>query len=79
MKKHIPAISDYLLLIIAKKQYELKHSFHTISNFIGQILFKRGYIGYFYNKPDEPLMFRRTTQIGNLLYGKIYPGSNKSN
>lgn len=55
MNRHIPAISDYLLLIIAKKQYELKHSFHTISNFIGQILFKRGYIGYFYNKPDEPL------------------------
>ena len=48
------AICDYLLLIIAKKQYGLKPSLHTISNSIGQILFKRGDIRDFYNKPDEP-------------------------
>lgn len=46
-------IADYLLLIIAKKQYGLKPSLHTISNSIGQILFKRGDIRDFYNKPDE--------------------------
>ena len=48
------AICDYLLLIIAKKQYGLKPSLHTISNSIGQILFKRDDIRDFYNKPDEP-------------------------
>ncbi len=47
------AICDYLLLIIAKRQYGLKTSLHTISNSIGQILFKRGDIRDFYNKPDE--------------------------
>lgn len=47
------AICDYLLLIIAKKQYGLKPRLHTISNSIGQILFKRGDIRDFYNKPDE--------------------------
>lgn len=49
------AICDYLLLIIAKKQYGLRPSLHTISNSIGQILFKRGDIRDFYNKPDEPV------------------------
>ncbi len=48
-------VSDYLQLIIAKKQYGLKPSLHTISNSIGQILFKRGDIRDFYNKPDEPV------------------------
>ena len=49
------AICDYLLLIIAKKQYGLKPSLHIVSNSIGQILFKRGYIRESYNKPDEPV------------------------
>lgn len=49
------AVCDYLLLIIAKKKYELKPTLHTISNSIGQILFKRGDIRDFYNKPDESL------------------------
>ena len=49
------AICDYLLLIIAKKQYGLNPSLHLISNSIGQILFKRGDIRDFYNKPEEPL------------------------
>lgn len=30
-------------------------SLHTISNYIGQILFKRGGVRDFYNKPNEPL------------------------
>lgn len=49
------AVCEYLLLIIAKKKYELKPTLHTISNSIGQILFKRGDIRDFYNKPDELL------------------------
>ena len=49
----------YVLIQKAKKLYKgenlrigLKPSLHTISNFIGQILFKRGDIRDFYNKPD---------------------------
>ena len=49
------AVCDYLLLIIAKRQYGLNPSLHTISNSIGQILFKRGDILDFYNKPESPL------------------------
>lgn len=49
------AICDYLLLIIAKKQYGLNPSLHLISNSIGQILFKRGDIRDFYNKPEVPI------------------------
>ena len=49
------AVCDYLLLIIAKKQYGLKPSLHTISNSIGQILFKRGDIQDIFNKPDESI------------------------
>ena len=49
------AICDYLLLIIAKKQYGLNPSFHLISNSIGQILFKRGDIRDFYNNPAVAL------------------------
>ena len=47
------AICNHLLLIIAKKQYGLKPSLHTISNSIRQTLFKRGDIRDFYNKPEE--------------------------
>ena len=49
------AISDYLLLIIAKKQYGLNPSLHLISNTIGRILFRRGDIRDIYNKPEVPL------------------------
>jgi len=45
------AICDYLLLIIAKKRYKLEPSLHTISNSIGQIIFKRGSIRDIYNQP----------------------------
>ncbi len=50
------AICGYLLLIIARKHYGLKPSLHTISNSIGQILFKRGDIRDFYNTPDAQLV-----------------------
>lgn len=52
----------YVLIQKAKKLYKgeklrigLKPSLHTISNSIGQILFKRGDIRDFYNKPDGPV------------------------
>lgn len=45
------AICDYLLLIIAKKRFMLEPSLHTISNSIGQILFKRGNISDIFNQP----------------------------
>ena len=50
------AICDYLLLIIAKKHYGLEPSLHTISNSIGQILFKRGDIREMYNQPSFPVI-----------------------
>lgn len=46
------AICDYLLLIIAKKHYMLKPSLHSISNSIGQVLFKRGDIKDIFNQTD---------------------------
>ncbi|MFA7583343.1 MAG: transposase, partial [Proteiniphilum sp.] len=45
------AICDYLLLIIAKKRFMLETSLHTISNSIGQILFKRVNISDIFNQP----------------------------
>ena len=70
-------ICDYLLLIIAKKQYGLKPSLHTISNSIGQILFKRVTSETFITNLMSRLTFRRATQTGNFLYGKISPDSNE--
>ncbi len=46
------AICDYLLLIIEKKHYMLNPSLHSISNSIGQILFKRGDIRDMFNQTD---------------------------
>lgn len=60
------AVCDYLLLIIAKRQYGLKPSLHTISNSIGQILFKRGDILDFYNKPESPLYVPEEGSYGQL-------------
>ena len=45
------AICDYLLLIIARKRFMLEPGLHTISNSIGQILFKRGNIRDIFNQP----------------------------
>ena len=50
------AICYHLLIIIAKKQYGLGPSLHTISNSIGQILFKRGNIREMYNQPSFPVI-----------------------
>ena len=44
-------ICDYLLLIIAKRRFMLEPSLHSISNSIGQILFKRGNIRDILNQP----------------------------
>ncbi len=49
------AICDYLLLLIAKKHYALEPSLHSISNSIGQILFKRGDIRDIFNQTDLSL------------------------
>ena len=46
------AICDYLLLIIAKKHYMLNPSLHSISNSLGQVLFKRGDIKDIFNQTD---------------------------
>lgn len=46
------AICDYLLLIVAKKHYMLNPSLHSISNSIGQVLFKRGDIKDIFNQTD---------------------------
>ena len=47
--------SDYLLLIIAKKRYGLVPSLHSISNSIGQVLFRRSDIRELYNQPTLPV------------------------
>ena len=47
--------SDYLLLIIAKKRYGLVPSLHSISNSIGQVLFRRAGIRELYNQPTLPV------------------------
>ena len=46
------AICDYLLLIIAKKHYILNPSLLSISNSIGQVLFKRENIRDTLNQTD---------------------------
>lgn len=45
------AVCDYLLLIIAKKRYDLVPSLHSISNSIGQALFQRADVRKLYNQP----------------------------
>ena len=67
------------LLIIAKKQYGLKPSLHTISNSIGQILFKRGDIRNFYNKPDESVNVPEDDSYRRLTLWEISPDSNVLN
>ena len=49
------AVCDYLLLIIAKKRYGLVPSLHSISNSIGQVLFRRADIRELYNQPTLPV------------------------
>ncbi len=45
-------ICNYLLLIIAKKHYMLDPNLHSISNPIGQVLFKSGDIKDIFNQTD---------------------------
>lgn len=49
------AVCDYLWLIIAKKIYGLIPSLHSISNSIGQVLFRRADIRELYNQPTLPI------------------------
>ena len=54
------AVCDYLLLIIAKKQYGLVPSLHSISNSIGQVIFRRADIRELYNQPTFPVSIPET-------------------
>ena len=47
------AVCDYLLLIIAKKRFQLPQSLHTISNSIGPLLFKQDDIQNIFNRTNE--------------------------
>ena len=47
------AVCDYLLLVIAKKRFGLNPSLHSISNSIGQVLFRRADIRELYNQPTS--------------------------
>ncbi|MDD3093273.1 MAG: IS4 family transposase [Clostridia bacterium] len=60
------AICDYLLLIIAKKRYTLEPSLHSISNSIGQILFKRGNIRDIFNQPAFSVNVPEGELVGQL-------------
>ena len=60
------AICDYLLLIIAKKRYMLEPSLHSISNSIGQILFKRGNIRDIFNQPAFSVNVPEGELVGQL-------------
>ena len=47
------AICDYLLLIIAKKRFNIEQSLHTFSNSIGSILFSRENLHDIYSKKQQ--------------------------
>ncbi|MDD2286425.1 MAG: IS4 family transposase [Paludibacter sp.] len=69
------AICDYLLLIIAKKRFMLEPSLHTISNSIGQILFKRGNIRDIFNQPTLSVNAPESELVDQLSLWKISPDS----
>lgn len=60
------AVCDYLLLIIAKKRYGLVPSLHSISNSIGQVLFRRADIRELYNQPTLPVNVPETEAVEQL-------------
>ena len=60
------AVCDYLLLIIAKKRYGLVPSLHSISNSIGQVLFRRADIRELYNQPTLPVNVLETEAVEQL-------------
>ncbi len=60
------AVCDYLLLIIAKKRYGLVPSLHSISNLIGQVLFRRADIRELYNQPTLHVNVPETEAVEQL-------------
>lgn len=60
------AVCDYLLLIITKKRYGLVPSLHSISNSIGQVLFRRADIRELYNQPTLPVNVPETEAVEQL-------------
>ena len=60
------AVCDYLLLIIAKKRYGLVPSLHSISDSIGQVLFRRADIRELYNQPTLPVNVPETEAVKQL-------------
>lgn len=53
-------------LIIAKKRYGLVPSLHSISNSIGQVLFRRADIRELYNQPMLPVNVLETEAVEQL-------------
>ena len=60
------AVCDYLLLIITKKRYGHIPSLHSISNSIGQVLFRRADIRELYNQPTLPVNVPATEAVEQL-------------
>ena len=71
------AICDNLRLIIAKKRYGLVPSIHSVSNSIGQVLFRIVDIRELYNQPTLPANVWRQWMPINLRYGVISPDSSE--
>lgn len=65
------AVCDYLLLIIAKKRYGLVPSLHSISNSIGQVLFRRADIRELYNQPTLPVNVPEAEAVEQLTLGTV--------
>ena len=57
---------DYLLIIIAKNRYGLVPSLHSISNSIGQVLFRRADIRELYNQPTPLVHVPEAGSTGQL-------------
>lgn len=71
------AICDNLRLIIAKKRYGLVPSIHSVSNSIGQVLFRIVDIRELYNQPTLPANVWSQWMPINLRYGVISPDSSE--
>lgn len=67
-------VCNYLLLIIAKKRYGLVPSLHSISNSIGQVLFRRADISELYNQPTLPVHVPETGTAGRLTLWYNFSG-----
>ena len=60
-------VCDYLLLFIAKKGYGLVPNLHSISNSIGQVLFRRANIRDLYNKLTVPVIVPKAGSVEQLM------------